>query len=131
MQSKIKSNVPAGIIGGLILASFYCVYVVILYVARGPSPFENQGTSLPNVLILYAITGAVGGAIVGALRPITVTRLGALAVGVIAALPLSLGVQAIVAGHPAHWTAFNWSLAVLMGIGIGWAISGALYNGPR
>ncbi len=88
MQQPLRDRVIRSVVYGVTMAGFYCVYVLALYLARGNTPFERVGYSLPTLMGLYVFGGVAGGAIVGVLLPLAKWRLGASLIGALAGLPL-------------------------------------------
>lgn len=81
-------RLKAGITWGLCFVATYIVFVIGLFLLRGPGPFERSGTTLPKVVAAYAIGGLVGGAVFGILLPLGRTRVGAALLGLVVALPV-------------------------------------------
>lgn len=100
---SIPRNVVWGIRGGVAFAGIYSLWVVGLYLFRGSAPFENQGTTLLEVLAAYWFGGAVAGGLVGLLRPLVRWRLGAALVGIVAGIPVGLGIVYAIMGI-SPWT---------------------------
>jgi hypothetical protein len=92
------SNVWWGTSGGLIGAALYSIIVLVVYAIQGPDALARDHVTLGSVLALYWAGGIIVGAIVGVLRPLTKVRLGAIAVGFIAALPVMAGASFLVDG---------------------------------
>jgi hypothetical protein len=101
----LKWELVKGLELGLAMAGIYCAYAVVLFVARGASPFERNGTTLFEALAAYLASGAAGGLLYGALYPLRRSLAGQLLIGVaIAALAfLCIGVASEEpAGAPRH-----------------------------
>jgi amino acid transporter len=77
------------------MATVTSVVAVVIYAVRGPDTFARLGVTLASTVSLYLIAGVVGGALVGVLLPVTVWRWGAAAVGILAAVPLYVGVAVV------------------------------------
>ncbi len=89
-------NVGLGILGGLFFAVCYSIIALVLYVGRGGSAVEEHGVSLGVLILAYFIGGVAGGALVGLLWPLTVSRIGFIGVSIIGALPMCLGMSFLV-----------------------------------
>ncbi len=63
-------------------------WVLLLYLLRGPAPFDRLGVTLWSVLAVYLASGLSAGPIVGAMLPLVRWRLGAVITGILAALPV-------------------------------------------
>lgn len=113
-------NILWGMRRGLAFAGVISAFVLVLYVANGASNFAKLGLSVPEIILIYAIGGVLTGAVVGAMRPWTKSRLGAMVTGVAAALPASLALGLALYGTPSQWhrtTLANCVIyAVIMGI---------------
>lgn len=87
-----------GAVWGLLIALCLTVILAVLAAIQGPRLFESYGTSFLTVALLYLGGGLVGGLVVGLLRPLTRWRLGGVAMGILAALPVGLGVRLMQSG---------------------------------
>lgn len=85
-----KARPLLGLVLGLVAGAFLCFLALVVYSLRGPGTFDRLGVPLGTVLGLYIIGGAVGGALIGLMLPLTIRREGAAAVGIVGALPLYL-----------------------------------------
>ena len=63
--------------------------------------------------------GALGGGLVGLLRPIAASRLGAMFVGVVGMFPVFLGMGILLYGSPLQWAAQRWVVASLASVIMG------------
>ncbi len=86
---------------GLLFACIYSLFVAGVFAVRGRAAFAANDVSFSSVVALYAIGGVLAGAIVGALRPATKHRCGAVATGIIAAAPVLAGAMLILKGSHA------------------------------
>jgi hypothetical protein len=84
----MRDRLKTGIGWGWRFAAVYIVFVLGLFLLRGPGPFERSGTTLPMVIAAYAIAGMIGGGVFGLLLPLGRTRLGAAFLGLIVAVPV-------------------------------------------
>lgn len=75
---------------GLLFGSALLVIALIVHLLSGERAFSERHTSLEAMAGTYLIGGAIAGALVGALRPLTSTAAGALVVGVTAAIPVMI-----------------------------------------
>jgi len=102
-MSQHIENLRWGIRFGVTFAVFYCVFGVVIYLTRGPGPFEANEVSLVGVLLAYLGGGIAAGALVGLLRPLLRWRLGALVVGIMATFIVGIGFRSIISGFT-PWT---------------------------
>jgi hypothetical protein len=77
------------------MATVTSLVAVAIYAIRGPDTFARLGVTLTSTVSLYLIAGVIGGALVGTLLPMTVWRWGAAVVGILAAVPLYVGVAVL------------------------------------
>lgn len=110
-------GIALGVTGAVLLT----LVAVMIYVLKGPGVFEQIGMSLGATIGLYFAGGLIGGALLGFLFPLTVSRLGATFVGIVVVSPLYLG-AAILLGDPDLLAGIIASVAVggLVGYGL-WA----------
>ena len=129
-QLRFAPEEPVGrrtMAGAIILSGAFGVFVpiiLLMLLLGGPEQIDKHGTlwRVDLILVLYPLGAAVAGAIVGALLPLTRSRVGACAVGVIA-----LGADR---GY-AHWTGTHTALAALTALPLGLAFGAGLYAGDR
>lgn len=101
MTSKWNSllrNVAWGIAWGAVFALAYSGLAVILTATsqlRGP-----EDPRLLDMIVAYVFGGIAGGAIVGLLRPLANSRVGAAVVGLLVAVPVVLGTGVALYGLP-------------------------------
>src|SRR3954467_10118628 len=107
-SGTVRSNVMGGIGLGLLFASFYSLYVILLFVRKGSAPFDSLHTTLLTVILTYFSGGITAGAFVGAMRPHTHKRFVAILGGIVAAFFVFLGVAVASSGMPSRWTDANW-----------------------
>lgn len=116
-----ESHVGLGIILGIALATVYSAFALFIFMLQGSKPFTESGISLPATILAYLAGGVVGGAVFGALLPLTVWRIGATVVGMLAGIPVCLGLGSMVHGLPWTWDGVAWfawiATAILLG---GW-----------
>jgi hypothetical protein len=111
----------------------YCAWVSIVYAVSGPEPFERNGVTFSSVVVTYIIIGAVGGGIVGLLRPFSTTKIGAYAIGLIVGLFGAMSIGILVAGSPLRWQLPEWGTMPIFTIVMGWLVGSELWkrNGVR
>jgi hypothetical protein len=109
------TNIRTGVIAGLVIASFYSLYVLLLYAIRGAAPFESSGVTLGGVIAAYYGGGLTAGAIVGILWPLLRWRLGATIVGIVAAFSVFLGIGLATEGYFDRWTTRTWETVIVLG----------------
>lgn len=118
------ANVRWGVREGWWFARRYLVYGIVLMVLGGSALLKRNRITALGVVAVYGLGIPSIGAIVGALRPLCRTSLGAAFVGVIAMLPITSLTVILVAPR-------SLGLGLLVGITVGFAIVygalGALY----
>lgn len=90
-MSGLLHRCRTGVGFGLVLASIYSAYVIVVFVASDGAVFERRGLSLGSTLLTYLAGGIVGGILYGVLAPLARWRFGAFMVGYIVAIPVCLG----------------------------------------
>lgn len=119
-----ESNPLLGVLAGVAAATFTILIVAAIVGVRGGAVFERFGTTLLGASALYLGAGVVGGAVVGLLLPITVWRAGSAVVGVLAAVPLYLGI-AIVLPETDMWS------GLIAAVVIGGLVGYGLWSPPK
>ena len=74
-----------GALYGVLFSLVYDVYAVGLFVMSGAEPFKRDGITIGIAIAAYTVGGIVAGSIVGALLPLSRSRIGAAFVYTIAA----------------------------------------------
>lgn len=101
MPERIRACVKTGIGIGAVVSAWVGALATLqmstTIVVRSGSPEVN----VFHVIALYLVGGAAAGAIVGVLQPLAKWKLGAAFVGVAAAIPVAVGVVAVVTGFSA------------------------------
>ena len=122
MISISAANIRWGIRWGTTLASIYSLLALVINGLSAGEAFSRKGITLGQTIALYMASGVIGGIVVGLLRPVMKTRFGASAVGVVAAIPLSVGISILRSGSPSGWNDETWvptliTAGVLGGLG--------------
>jgi hypothetical protein len=92
-----------GIGWGLFAACFYSLVALGIYAFQGSRPFESKDITLGSTVAVYIVGGLLGGTVVGLLRPLGKRRAGAMLLGVIAMIPVSIGFVFILFGPISRW----------------------------
>lgn len=98
-------NAAEGAKWGLIMAALLSAWVLALAVVHGSLTFTastGETYYAPAIGALYLLGGAVTGATIGTLRGLLRWRIGALVVGMLAAIPLGVAFL-IMQGRFDHW----------------------------
>lgn len=88
-------DVAVGVKWGALLGGLLSAWVVVLILLNGGLVFRNRSGyeySAGPIILLYLVGAPVAGGIVGAMRPLLRWKLGAVAVGIIAALPIGAAI---------------------------------------
>jgi hypothetical protein len=116
-------NVQGGVYFGLCIAFAFAALSVALLVITGQNPFRTMGMPWFGGVACYLISGIVGGAIAGALRPLGQWLVGSLFIG---AVVITLARVVFFIGESGH-VSWNGETAVqLVGFGIVGAIGGPI-----
>lgn len=120
----LQRRVVVGIRAGLSVAGLLSLWVFVVWAVQGGGTFAFLGTTLPTVIGIYFIGGAITGGLVGALLPMTQRVLGAGIVGVIAGIPTAALIVGSLEGF-APWTEIHTVSAVGTAVLVG-GLSGVL-----
>lgn len=112
VRQKLQ-DIGWGIQRGLAFAAAYAVFAAIISTIN-PEAFIENDTSLGEVLVIYAIAGVLGGAVIGAARTRLERKKTAYAPAVVAMTIALFSTFIILEGHPRGWTGAEW-FAVLFG----------------
>jgi Mg/Co/Ni transporter MgtE len=115
-RAAVGREVRSGALIGLVMAAFYCAYVIILYAVSGPAPFERHHTTLATVLASYAASGLFGGFVYGLLHPLRRALPGQLVVGTVIATLVVLNINIAREGPPTRWTGLEWEPVIVLGL---------------
>ena len=129
MLESMLENLRWGVAAGLFFAALYSLYVTLLYLIRGPDPFDANETTLGQVIAVYFAGGIAGGAIVGVLRPLAKWRIGAAVVGVVAAVPVFLGIALSLEGGLSGLDRGAWEAVAFCSIFFGILGGNAMWRG--
>lgn len=118
-SGSFADNLRWGVRRGLGIASLYSAYVIVVAVMQQSIYFEMyRGANVFQFVLIYVAGGLLGGAIVGALRPLNVTAAGAALVGALASVPFWAGGLMLLEGLPTDWPKGIWVLlAIFAGLG--------------
>lgn len=115
-QAVLGREVRSGVTGGLVLASFYCLYAVGLYAVRGARPFDRNDTTLAGALGAYVAAGALGGVAVGLLHPLRRSLPGLVVVTTVCATLAFFAVTVATDGPPTRWGPAEWRATAVLGL---------------
>lgn len=116
---------------GAIIACFYVIYVVGLYLVSGSGPFDRAGVTLPSLVVAYLVSGTIGGAIIGLLRPLASSFGGLLAVAILTGFVAVCGVEVAMYGFISRWHQREWVQAIASAVLLGTMTSVFLWSGRR
>ncbi len=95
-KESVRDRVADGMGLGLVFAAIYSLLAALLYLVRGGHAFAALGLSLWKAILLYAVGGILTGGITGLLKPFARTLVGAIFIGIAAALPASFIIMSVV-----------------------------------
>ena len=90
---RVRRDVVRGLVGGLLMATYYTALTILIVALRGTAPYDALGVSVGRALAAYWLGGVAGAAAWGLFLPLASTRLGAVVLGIIAAFPASLAIE--------------------------------------
>ena len=102
-RDGLASRLRWGATWGLRYGAVYTIVALLAVVLGGTRLLDRAGVSLLGVLLLYLAGGPLIGALIGLLRPVADTDLGAIVVGIVATVPLMAGV-ALAKGEFPPWS---------------------------
>lgn len=98
-MSTLRRNILWGLVWGLGTATLFSLYVVVLALVRGRWEFEQFGVTGTTILATYYVAGAIGGAVIGLLRPTLFHWLGAMLAGILAGMFVYGGISRALDGR--------------------------------
>jgi hypothetical protein len=119
-----------GVAIGVIAATLYSAWVVLVYALNGSRPFVELGVTLPTVVGVYYAGGVLGGAIMGVLWPRARSRLEATLVGMLIALVVVMGAGVAMYGYPSNWPSASWGGVLSTGVVLGTIGANVFWEGP-
>jgi hypothetical protein len=119
MTEMRRPNVGAGVLFGVVMAVIYSVLAMLIFLFTGGRAFEAQGTTLDKVLLAYFAGGIFGGALGGLCWPLATWRWGSTLLGVIAGLPVGIGILMSLEGFVTGWSFDEWFAAIFTGVILG------------
>jgi hypothetical protein len=123
------SDVGWGAKYGLTLALVIFLIALVFYALSGGESFAKRGLNLAQVALFYLVAGTLAGAIVGAARKHLGSAVVRLVIGIVAAVPISVGVSLMRSGSPTTWDDSTWVPTALTAIIFG--IFGSMVFGSR
>ena len=103
---------------GTIFGLAFSLLALVVFLLGGQGPFEANHSSFGKIVVTYFLGGVSAGMIVGMLRPLTASKVGAAVTGFIAAAPVSILMRFAVNGFRA-WTVKDTVLSILMCAALG------------
>ena len=129
--TSVWRNVAWGVGWGLVLAAILLIAASLVYLAAFIGA-ASVGLSFWRLVLVYLGGGLLGGLVVGLLRPLTRSHLGAALVGVVAAVPVGVGVRLLRNGLAPWSDKDTWALAIFalaLGGVVGWRYR-TIFGGP-
>ena len=117
--ANLGAETRLGLTVSMLMAAVYCAYVVVLFLVRGPGPFDRHGVTLGAMLATYVAGGLACGLLYGALHPLGRSYAGAMLLGVACATAVFSAVCVAAYGLPAAWGDREWTLLRWLGLGFG------------
>src|SRR6185503_11295964 len=115
----IIDRIRTWVILGFAVGCLYVMYVLVLYGLRGAATFDRVGVRLPALVVAYLGCGMAGGAIIGALQPLTRQTFGLFFVAMVAAFAVVSGVGMSMYGFVTRWSNENWLQMLISAVLIG------------
>lgn len=123
-KQQMLHNLLHGVGWGVFFATCFSAYTGLLYLIRGHDPFEVQDVTPAELVGFYYAGGVIVGGIVGLALPLARRLWGAVLVGGLAGIPVSVLFQIVDKGGVALNVRFLiiTSGGVLLGAVCGWAL---------
>ena len=125
-RSRLDTDLRWALKRAYSFAAVYCVWVLGLYVVGGEEPFRKLGAPFWAVELFYLATAGLAGLVVGLLRPLIRSAVGAYFVGVLAGFSIIAGGELLLFGNPLRWDLPQWIPTSLFGPLAGFIIGGEL-----
>lgn len=87
------------VIAGVLLGVFFALAGIVIWFMQGEYESDQGSGGLLALILIYVLGYSLSGLIAGLLNPIGKTRVGAALIGVIAILPLTLGIAQFLTGE--------------------------------
>ncbi len=128
---RVMLHAALGAAAGVCLSA----YAAIIHLLSRGAALTSRGLSLLPLITLYVVAGVVGGASFGLLAPIARHRLGAMALGFLALVPVYAGAVILVVPR-SEWfpvgAVLATAAALVVGVPVGYlAFSGSARKGGR
>lgn len=114
---------------GVLVAAFLSVVALLIFLIEGPPP-ENQEITIRQLVVIYGGGGLITGAVAGLLAPATRHWAGAMAIGIIAAIPVAALALLTLYGT-AQWTRTDTEVMFIWSILVGGLVGLALWHQTR
>jgi hypothetical protein len=111
---RIILHAALGAVGGVCLT----IYALAVHLLSRGAALQSRGLALAPLIVLYIGAGLLGGATFGLLAPLARHRLGAMALGFFAVLPLYAGAVILVVPRD-EWSTVGLVLAVAAALLVG------------
>lgn len=103
---------------GTIFGLAFSLLALVIFLLGGQGPFEANHSSFGRIVGAYFLGGLSAGIIVGILRPLTASKVGAAMTGFVATAPVSVLMRIAIDGFQA-WTVKDSILSILMCAALG------------
>jgi hypothetical protein len=120
-----------GIVVGVIMATLYSAFVVVVYAVNGSRPFVEHGVTLPGVIAAYYAGGVFAGALLGTLWPRVRSRLEAMLVGILGAFVVVMAAGVAMYGYPSSWNDASWISILFTALAFGILGANMFWSGQR
>lgn len=120
-----KENVRWGVSKGLKFAVFCVLFLIVPLIARAIEPEGQRPVSFPLVVVGYFAGAVLGGAVIGALRPLARWPGGSILIGIVAGPLIMAALGPAMFGSPDTWGVDEVLSIVVPGMMLG-AILGAV-----
>lgn len=115
-RRALAQEIRAGVVLGVVLAGFYCLFVLGLYAFRGSRPFEANDTTVGGVIGAYVASGVLGGVAYGFMHPLRRSLPGVVLIGVMCAILAFFAIGVATSGLPTRWGAREWESVFVLGL---------------
>jgi len=117
--SMTARRIRAGVLVGLIMASFYSAWALLMHFLAPGSNSNHTTIGIGAVIAAYFGAGIVGGAVIGSLSPLARSWTGMVVLGMTTGIVFFFFIETATSGPFWTWQANAWKEVTVLGLGLG------------